>query len=76
MPDNQPARSTRDQHKLIADALIRLGADTRKQRLTELSSTAGRPVPAFADLSFTEATAVILQLGIRLGQRQQEASHA
>ena len=66
-----PRPSTREQHKLIADALIDLGFTSRASRLGALSVWANRPIDAFAALTHAEAAAVILrasrELAIRAG---------
>lgn len=74
MPELVPAtasrrRSIRQQHKAIAAALIRAGASARPARLEMLSRAAGRPVPAFADLGFAEATVILIRLGLEAGRR-------
>jgi hypothetical protein len=55
-------KSTREQHKRLADALIARGYEDRAARLAELSRLAGRPVPAFAALDAAEAEDIAARL--------------
>jgi hypothetical protein len=59
---------------MIADALARLGFADRAARLRGLSIAAGRDVPAFNDLTLTEATAAIIRLGIMAGHLRYQES--
>jgi hypothetical protein len=62
-----PAKSTRDQHEIIARLLIATDCDTRAKRLGALTVIAGRPIPAFAALTHDEADRIIVALAKTLG---------
>lgn len=64
-----PRPSTREQHKLIANALLELGFTSRASRLGALSVWTHRPVDAFAALTHDEAAAVILRASRELAIR-------
>jgi hypothetical protein len=58
--------SLREIHKVIADALIVLGHETRAERLAELSRLCNRPVAAFAALRDDEYPTVMADLDRRV----------